>query len=391
MSSSDLEILSDSIDRLEQYIQRENYRGYDPYDALLSPIFSLLLIRNTKLVRFGAQQVIRRLPFNIRPLMLIPKGYNPVTLGLCIQAYVAICKTYPEKKEEYIKKIDFCISELVLLQSKGYHGSCWGYDFDWEARYAKIPAFTPTVVATGFITNALFEYYTISKSHIAEQLILSSSEFVLHDLHRTYDDTGFCFSYSPHDQQIVFNATMKGARILAQAFSICGNEELIQEAKKTVNYVMESQKNDGSWSYSKGDTRTWIDNFHTAYVLDCLDEYMIHSKDESYNNYLSLGLEFYFQNFFELDGVAKYYHNNKYPIDSTSVAQSILTSIRFGNIENAQRVAQWVIKHMTDRKGHFYYRKHQFYTNKISYMRWSNAWIFAALTKLHQSLLSKNI
>ena len=45
------------------------------------------------------------------------------------------------------------------------------------------------------------------------------------------------------------------------------------------------------------------------------------------------------------------------------------------------------IRHMQDPSGYFYYQKHRFYTNKISYMRWSNAFMFNALSLylLHSS------
>ena len=137
----------------------ENYRGYDPFDALLSPLFQLPVLRTNKLARFGAQQVVKRSPVNLRSLLAVPKGENPVTFGLCLQAFTALQQVFVQKAEHYRMQIAICLEQLEALQSKGYSGACWGYDFDWEARYAKIPAYTPTVVATGFITNALFEYY----------------------------------------------------------------------------------------------------------------------------------------------------------------------------------------------------------------------------------------
>ena len=39
--------------------------------------------------------------------------------------------------------------------SPGWSHPCWGYPFDWETRYGPIPANTPTIVATGIVTNAL--------------------------------------------------------------------------------------------------------------------------------------------------------------------------------------------------------------------------------------------
>ena len=368
------------LNALESYILTENYRGYDPFDGLGSPLFKLPILKTNKSIRFGFQQIFRRIPFNIRPLLGIKKGLNPVTLGLSIQAFTYLSKFTQGKETFYLDKINFCLDELIRLQSNGYSGSCWGYDFDWEARYFRVNAYAPTIVATGFITNALFEYYKIYKDEKAKNLILSASQFAVKDLNRIYDKEGnFCFSYSPNDKQVVFNATMKCARLLVQCYSINNDSGLLTEAKKTIAFVMRYQKTNGSWSYSEGDARTWVDNFHTAYVLDCLHEYIKLSGDKTFQRNLELGKEYYINTFFEDDGRPRYYCNKTYPIDSTSAAQSVLTLTRLGKIDLAGKVLLWMIENMQSGKGYFYYQKRKYFTNKISYMRWSNAWMLLAL------------
>ena len=104
--------IKNALDQLERYIENNNYRGYDPYDALKSPLFKLPFFRKNKFVRFGSQQLVKRFPFNIRPLLFVPKGYNPVTLGLCIQGYSYLTQSAPENKATYIKKIEYLVDEL---------------------------------------------------------------------------------------------------------------------------------------------------------------------------------------------------------------------------------------------------------------------------------------
>ncbi|MDB2472127.1 delta-aminolevulinic acid dehydratase, partial [Flavobacteriaceae bacterium] len=171
------------------------------------------------------------------------------------------------------------IQELKKLIPPGFSGACWGYDFDWEARHAKIPAYQPTVVATGIITNALFVSYQNIGHKEASSLIESAADFVVKDLKRTYEDDTFCFSYSPFDQQKVLNASMKGVRLLAQAYSINKNKEYKDLAKKAVAFVINKQSSDGSWGYSMVKTGGWIDNYHTGYILDCLNEYQKLTND----------------------------------------------------------------------------------------------------------------
>ncbi|MBN2571478.1 MAG: hypothetical protein JXA68_05070 [Ignavibacteriales bacterium] len=373
--------------KLEKHIKSEDYKGYDPYDLLNSPIFKLPILKSTKLIRFFSQQVFRRLFFNIRPLLGIKKEVNPVTLGLCIQAYTYLSIIYEDKKDFYLQEIKYCIQKLIELKSIGYSGFCWGYNFDWEARYTKIDKFVPTIVATGIITNGLFEYYKVYKDEKVKDILANSAEFVLNDLNRYYENENFCFSYSPKDNQKVYNATMKGARLLSQVYSITKDQKLLSEAENTVKFVIKNQNADGSWFYSKNDARKWVDNFHTAYVLDALDEFITLSGKNEYKKNLDLGIKYYLKNLFTEEGYPKYYSNSFYPIDSTEVAQSIITLTRFGFLERAEKVIKFTIDNLYSDKGYFYYQKNRIYKHKTIYPRWSISYLLISLSYF---LFSKN-
>jgi len=388
---NDFDSIKDIVCQLESYIISKNYTGYDPYDGLMSPIFKLPILRSNKIIRFGFQQIFRRIPFNIRPLIGIKKGLNPVTLGLCIQAFTYLAEIFKKKKKFYLENIDKCFEKLISLQSKGYSGSCWGYNFDWEARYTRINAYIPTIVATGIITNGLFEYYKYFEDDKIKELILSSTKFVLNDLNRTYDKDGdFCFSYSPNDKQIVFNATMKGARLLAQAYELTKNKEYLNEAEKTVKFVIKNQNPDGSWYYSAGDARTWVDNFHTAYILDCLKSFIFYSKKDSYNNYLLSGLNYYLKNLFTEEFNPKYYNVSLFPIDSTEVAQSVITLTNFNLLKEAKLVLEFGIKKLFHNQS-FKYQIRKYYSINIPFMRWSTAYWFCSLSYYLNKIYAKKI
>lgn len=373
--------LLSSVTNLQKYIKGQEYRGFDPYDALNSPMFKLPVLRSSKVIRLVFQQIIKRLPVNLRYLFGIKKGCNPVTLGLAIQAYSYLAYIFPGD-EMYLNEIHLLLDDLEKISSKGFSGICWGYDFDWEAKYAKIPAYTPTIVATGIITNSLIESFKLLKIQRTYEMCKSSCEFIDKDLNRNYEGNTFCWSYSPYDNQKVFNATLKGARLFSQVYSFDNNEkELLEQARQTVSFVLNSQNDDGSWSYSKGDSRTWVDNFHTGYVLDCLLEYRNNTGDFSPESAFTKGFELYVNSFFEEGRIPRYYNNSLYPVDSTSVAQSIITLSNFNRLDLATNVIEWAISNMQSPDGYFYFQKHRYYTNRISYMRWSNAWMFTALTK----------
>lgn len=385
------EIIKESLKKLINYIESQNYRGYDPYDALKSPLFRLPILRSNKLLRFSSQQFIKRFPFNLRPILGVPKGYNPVTLGLCIQGYSYLTKVLrkpqsasriPVTYKQCLNRIEYLIDELKKLIPSNYSGSCWGYDFPWEARYAKIPARQPTVVATGIITNALYIAYRTTGNKECAELVKSSAQFVLNDLNRTYSGDNFIFSYSPFDRQQVLNASMKGVRILAQAYDLSGDEKLKEEAKKAVEFVIAHQESDGSWGYSLSAKGGWTDNYHSGYVLDCLHEYSLLCHDNSFEANLQKGYKFYKDHFVAKNGMPRFYVVQSYPADCTAAAQTILTLNRFGDKDDAIKVALWMIGNMQSERGSFYFRKYKYFTNRTSFMRWSDAWMFSALAGL---------
>jgi hypothetical protein len=377
------EVVVQALHRTESYIAREHFRGYDPYDALLSPLFELPILRSTKLVRFGAQQALRRLPLNIRPLLGIPRGYNPVTLGLAVQGYSYLHAADSQNADYYRAQALFCINELKRLRSPGHSGHCWGYDFPWESRYGRLPAFMPTIVATGVITNGLFLAYELIGIEEAFTLCSSACDFVLNDLEKTIEPDGsFCWGYYPSDRQQVINATMKGARLCAQVYSVSGDDNLRQAALLTTQFAANHQREDGAWPYAIQDSRSWVDNFHTAYVLECFREYSRHVRDNQFELAIQNGWDYYRDHFFDDGCVPRYFDTRRYPVDITACAASLMILCAFKDDVTRDRTASWVIRKMQRPDGSFIYQIRKTHKNRIPYMRWGAAWMFAALGRI---------
>lgn len=367
--------------KLLRYMEKEEFKGYDPYDGLTSPLFELPVFKSSRKLRFLAQQAVKRSPVNLRPLLAIKKRLNPVTLGLAIQSYAQLDKA--NNTTVYKGKVNLLTEKLKGMVPKGFHGSCWGYDFPWEARYAGIPAFQPTVVATGIIAHGLYTAWDVYRDNEEQQLIINAAAFVVHDLNRFVDDEeNICFSYSPFDRERVFNASMKGVRILCYAYSFNQKEEYRKLAAAGVHYLLKHQRDDGSWVYSERTTGDWIDNYHTGYILDCLDVYTRLCKDEKATRALQKGISFYIKHFVQNDGRPMFFASRPGPVDCTAAAQALLTLTRFGYTDEAIKTASWMISNMQDESGYFYYRYEYGKKKKTSYMRWSNAWMLAGLTSI---------
>lgn len=374
---------TDAFKKLQVFIENENFKGWDPFDGLNSWVIQSTFLGKFRIFRLCWIQLFKRSPINFRKIFGVTKGYNSKGLGLFLIGYCNIYKSNPNKT--VLKSIEHLIKLLLEKQVDGYSGSCWGYNFDWQARAFFQPKNTPTIVATSFVVEALLEAYKITNNIQCLEAAKSSVNFVLNDLNKTYDSKGnFTLSYSPIDQTQVFNAGLLGVKLMTLVFSFTKEERLIEESKKIVSYVCDNQNNDGSWAYSKLAYHQWIDSFHTGYNLECIYIYQSFSNDMSFKTNFEKGFKYYIDNFFTSEGVPKYYNDSVYPIDIHSPAQFFVTIAKsdkkqeYNQIVNS--VMNWTIANMQSKKGSFYYQINKLFTSKIPYIRWSQAWMFYGMS-----------
>ena len=393
--------LIDSFIRLKSYCETEDYKGWDPYDGLKSKVANALLpLKHSAILRLCIIQGFKRCPVNLRRIAMIPKEHNAKGIGLFLQGYCNLYKMIEKKgvafkelgtTDEVLRKIRYLADLLLQMRSDKmfpgeFHGACWGYNFDWQARRLFLfPAHTPTVVATNFCATALMEAYEVTHDKRYLEVALSAARFIIEDLHRSEYKDGFLFSYSKlPGNDTVFNASILGSRLLSYCYKYTGNETYKQLARKSIVACCAGQEEDGSWRYGMLPVQKWRDSFHTGYNLDGLIAYQENTGDNSFDENIAKGFDYYINHFFLDDGTPKYYDNQIYPIDIHCPGQLFVTLSRlhkFGAFrQTAAKVLQWTIDNMQDPNGYFYYQLKPGMSSKIPYMRWSNAFMFSALS-----------
>lgn len=368
------------IQQLQRFIEKYNFTGYDPYDALNSPLLNFLS-SSSKNLRILFTQALKRIPFNIRPILGIQKGLNPKALGLFLWGYAKLYAV--EKDEKYIQKIKGILDLLEQTRSGGYSGNCWGYNFDWQSRAFFLPKYTPTIVNSSFIGHALIDTYRLVNLEQALLMALSIKNFILNDLNRTQHGNDLCFSYTPIDHTSIHNANLLGSSLLIRLHSFEPDEEAKKISLSSFEYSLGYQNTDGSWYYAETNYQKWIDSFHTGFNLQSIRYFLEEGFEEHYRDKYLNGVEFYKNNFFLEDGTPKYFHNKTYPIDIHSPTQALVFFSKLGKDyqELTELLLKWFITNMKDKKGYFYFQKTPLHTNKIAYMRWAQAWAFHALTE----------
>jgi hypothetical protein len=370
-----------SLEKLRSWVEAEEYRGYDPYDALNSPLLRSLGATG-RYSRMILTQTLKHLPFNLRPLLGIRRGHNPKALGLFLWGYGKLYAL--DGSGRHLERIDRLLDLLEETGSRGWSGSCWGYNFDWQSRAFYLPRWTPTIVNTSFIGHALLDVYRLTGKERALHLALSVRNFLLADLNRTGGREAFCFSYTPLDRTAIHNANLLGASLLIRLHRHCQEAPVREAALAALAHTLSFQREDGSWPYAETSYQAVIDSFHTGFNLQALSWFLEEKEGgERCREALERGKAYYRDNFFLPDGGPKYYHDRAYPLDIHSSAQAIVYFSRQGEEcrDLTDRLVRWMIDSLQDRRGYFYFRRTRFFTNRIPYMRWSQAWAFHALTE----------
>lgn len=387
--------LLDSFLKLKLYCETEKYKGWDVGDSIASPLLAKTFLGQIPFVRFVTQQLTghRIGYFNIRPVLRVPKLLNAKGVALFLNGYCNLHDIVrqnpdalkPVSADECMQKIAEAAELLISLRSTGLQSSGWGYPAGWQGRNFFFPVHTPTVVVSSFAVDALSHAYEITRDEKYRTEILKTADFVLKDLHRSPYKKGFLFSYSQYKgNDKVFNASLLGARILLQCYQLSGNDEYRTIARQAIDTCVKAQQEDGSWVYGCGRTQGWIDNFHTGYNLEAIQAYHDITGEHIYTDALNKGAIFMLKNHFDEHHIPKYYHNKQYPIDIHCCGEIFVVLHKLNlykeNTILADDVWNWTRANMQDKKGYFYFQKHKWMTNKTPYMRWSNAFMFNALS-----------
>ncbi|MCL5279664.1 MAG: hypothetical protein M1376_07135 [Planctomycetes bacterium] len=367
------------IQQLLSYVEAADYAGYDPYDALNSPLLRRLGARS-KAIRIGAIQLLRRCPVNLRPVLGIPKGHNPKGIGLFLESCARLHSMEPAMM--YRNRIDHLTEMLRRTSTPGYAGCCWGYNFPWQSRTVYRPSYTPTIVNTAFIGHGLLDAYEATGHPGALEMAVSTRGFLLRDLNRKTEGGEFCFSYSPRVHDYVHNANALGASLLLRIAHATGEATLKDTAYESMGYTVKHQREDGAWSFAEGG-RSWVDSYHTGFVLESLRRFVKEKENgcPAWRENYARGVEYYARKLFLEDGTPKHYDNQVHPLDIHCAAEAICffsgEGLRFRAL--TEKVMRWMFENLWDARGFFYYRRGRFVRTRIPYMRWSQAWGLRAL------------
>jgi hypothetical protein len=218
------------------------------------------------------------------------------------------------------------------------------------------------------------------------EIAQSAGSFISDELASDLPTDAFCIRYFPGTNSTVHNASLLGAAFLARLQSFTG-KDFTSTTLKAADFSLSRQRADGSWPYGEGPSQTWVDSFHSGYNLLALREIGRHLTVSGLPDAIDRGYSFYRHHFFRDDGAVRYNHDRDYPVDAHAVGHALLTLADFSDrdptaLNQASKCIDWATKHLWAPSGYFYYQRHRWLTNRIPYIRWSQAWMLIGLVAI---------
>ena len=209
-------------------------------------------------------------------------------------------------EEAHLTKAKHFLDVLEQTRCPDYKEYCWGYPFDWVTRNGVIKQGTPLITTTPYAFEAFLQIYKLRPNASRKAIIESIARHAQTDIKDfKFSEHAMTCSYTPHDEGKVINASAYRAGMLVAAAKFLGNEEWLRIASLNVNFVLETQKPDGSWPYAVDGVRDFVDHFHTCFVMKGLAKVYLLTGDRRIHEALENGLNYYLKNLFDEAGMPR--------------------------------------------------------------------------------------
>ena len=384
-----------SIDELDQWIEKNGWSGYDPYDIkeinfvkritdLGNKNFMMEIVREVIFEIFYTFPITFRKIFNIKPKV------NAKAMALFSKGYLDLYLLTKEKK--YLNKSALCLKWLENNNSQVETGIGWGYPFDWQTKVL-IPKNTPNGIVTTAAGDAFWSWYKFTGKNEYLEICRDICKFLVKLPIDNISKNQICFAYTPLSENHVHNLNLFVAEYLIKIGNEIKKKEWVELGMKAVNYTIANQYEDGSFDYNgpPEKLKKFSDNYHTGFVMRMLHSIWKLTEREDVFRSLKKCYIHYINNFFEDNKIPKFLPNRKYRIDIHSCAESInclcqLAETFPAGIKIAENVVSWTINNLQDKDGYFYYGflKSRFigkpFLSKIAYLRWGQAWMLKGLS-----------
>lgn len=252
---------------------RDALLTYDPYDLWKTKLGFIVknLYNNHPLIGlFPAVMLTLYDTFinNERRHFYTPQEY-PI-----VRAWAALTLLNIYERTHYDWALLYARNHLEWLKEntcQGYSGYCWGVNFDYAVNKCLIyDQNMPLSTITPYPLEAFIRYTEISGDERFLDVICGIFNFFDNDIEVLEENDRYMVtSYAAMKDRKVINAvsyTMYSLSILLPYISELDHEKLKLRIEKLYAYIVNNQKDDGSWLYSP-EGKSFTDCFHSCIIL----------------------------------------------------------------------------------------------------------------------------
>ena len=294
----------------------------------------------------------------------------------------------------WLDKAKELAKDLIGYSIPGFSGYCWGYPFEWQHSQGRISKNIPLITATPYCFEAFLGLFDATGEDRYLDIARSIANFVLKDLKDTpAGGDSMAGSYHPNDNGMVVNASAYRAFVLFEASKRFGFETYADKAWGNLKFILQSQSEDGSWLYSMNSpTETFIDHFHTCFVLKNLYKINLVLNDNEVGQAIKNGYEYYRRELFDQNGLPKSFSIKPRmqinQLEMYNIAEAISLGVLLrdqipGAFNLANNLTYLLCNYYQHRRGYFITRTYiGGLKHKVPFLRWPQAQLFYALTNI---------
>jgi len=289
----------------------------------------------------------------------------------------------------HLAKAVHFLRELEKSRCPEFKEFCWGYPFDWVTRNGVIKKGTPLITTTPYAFEAFLQVHRLQPRDEWKAILESITRHACTDIRDfKFSGTANTCSYTPHDEGKVVNASAYRAALLVMAAKLFHDAALLETAGLNVNFVLETQKPDGSWPYAVDGVRDFVDHFHTCFVMKALAKIYLANGGPKIRAALERGLDYYLKNLFGEDGMPRPFSKaprlTVYRCELYDCAECInlclLLRKDFPQLEKTlATVIAGILENWIRPDGSFRSRRLKFGWDNVPMHRWAQSQMFRAL------------
>jgi hypothetical protein len=373
------------LDVFEQtlaYARTRDYTGWDYGDGMSSRVLQRLPVEN-KWVNIAFQELIKRTPVNIRPLLLVEQHRNYKGAALFLMANLAAARLPTQRDVAYPVEARSLAEWLVENRLEGYSGYCAGYPHPVQHLDGLGTPGKPDIINTSFGVRGLLAAAELDPRYA--EVVESAPTFVVEDLNfrPVEDGRGAVTDYHtkhPEDHYTI-NAGAVCAQLLVECYDQFGDEAHADRARQLLDHIADLQTDLGGWMYRDPSSASHLsmDTHHNGFIIEAFQRYREVTGATRYDDVLADALEFFRSRLFQADGAPNFDERSAYPRDIHASTQGAIVFTNEGDLEFARTILEWVFDNLSAGDGRFYYRKERLFTRRVTLMRWCQAWMAFAM------------